>query len=242
MKKKHRKVIACTMISLVFATIISACSIGGKKLYFSTGLSDTEVFKIDGSAFSLSEAMLYLTTEKNLYEKSFGDDVWSKDIGGVTLQDYVKDNVKKQLADIKIMNLLAKEKNIDLTEEEKKASKTDAKNYYNALTDAEKKYMDVDLNTVVKAYDEYKLADKVYVELTKDIKTEISDADAKVIKVASIYEKTYTIDKNGKRVDYTEEEKDKSKKEIEKLLEQINKGEDFISLAQNNTDADQTEY
>lgn len=239
MKKKRKIILLCT---LLISLTITACSIGGKKLYFSTGLSDTEVFKIGGSPFELSEAMLYLTTEKNLYEQSFGEEIWDKDIGGVTLQDYVKDYVKKQLADIKIMNLLAEEKNIELSDDELQSVKQDASNYFNALTDYEKKYMKVDLKTVEQAYKEYKLADKVYEELTKNINPEISDSDAKVIKVASIYAKTYTLDKNGKRVEYTESEKEKSRKDIQSLLDQINNGSDFLSVGQSNTDADQVEY
>lgn len=72
--------------------------------------------------------------------------------------------------------------------------------------------MNVTLDDVKKAYSDYKLANKVYTELTKDINPEISDADAKVIKVASIYSKTYTLDSKGNRVEYTDEEKEKSKK------------------------------
>lgn len=239
MRKKLVKVIAVTLSA---SMLLCGCSIGGKKIFLSTGLSDKELFKIDGSVFSVSEAMLYLTTEKNRYEQSYGTDIWSKDICGVTLEDYVKDNVKNQLAEIKALDLLAKKNKIKLSENEKEKIKEDAEKYFNALTDTEKKYMNVTLDDVKKAYSDYKLANKVYTELTKDINPEISDADAKVIKVASIYSKTYTLDSKGNRVEYTDEEKEKSKKEMQKLLDSINNGEDFMELAANNTDADKVEY
>ena len=239
MKKKIVKIAAILASVTMF---FSGCSIGGKKIYFSTGLSDSELFKINGSAFSVSEAMLYLTSEKNLYEQSYGNEVWDKDMGGVTLEEYVKENVKSQLAEIKTLNLLAKKEKVKLSDEEIEKINANGETYYKALTDDEKKYMNVTLKTVVKAYTEYKLADKVYTELTKDINPEISDAEAKVIKVASIFSKTYTIDTEGNRVEYTTEEKEKSKKDLQNLLDEINAGGDFMTIAANNTDADKVEY
>lgn len=239
MKKHLVKLLA---VVAIISVTLSGCSIGGKKLYFSTGLSKKELFKIDGSSFQVSEAMLYLTTEKNLYEQSYGSDIWDKNMGGVTLEDYVKENIKRQLAEIKTLNLLAAEKKVKLTEEETAKAEAAAEQYYHGLSEAEIKYMDISLKTVVKAYKEYLLADKVYIELTKDTNPEISDAEAKVIKVASIYAKTYTIDSEGNRVEYTEEEKKQSKEDIQGLLEEIKNGEDFMTVAANNTDADQVEY
>lgn len=238
MKKRLVKLLAAVSVSVM----LCGCSIGGKNIYLSTGLSESELFKIDGSVFSVKEAMLYLTTEKNRYEQSYGTDIWNKDICGITLEDYVKDNVKNQLAEIKALALLAKKNKIKLTETEKKAVEADAKKYFDGLTDDEKKYMGITSEDVEKAYSDYKLANKVYTELTKDVNLEISDADAKVIKVASIYAKTYTLDSNGNRVEYTQEEKDQSKKDMQKILDSINNGYDFMELAANNTDADKVEY
>lgn len=229
-------------VTAIISLLFSGCSIGGKKVYFSTGLSKNELFKIGGSTFEVSEAKLYLTTQKNLYEKSYGTGIWDKDMGGVTLEDYVKDNIKKQLAEIKTLNLLAKDKKVKLTDEETAKAEEAAQTYYDGLSETEIKYMDITLDSVIKAYKEYMLADKVYVELTKDINPEISDSEAKVIKVASIYAKTYTIDAEGNRVEYTDEEKEKSKEGIQELLDEINNGEDFMTVAANNTDANQVEY
>ena len=66
--------------------------------------------------------------------------------------------------------------------------------------------------------------------------------EQKQVKVADIYAKTYTIDSQGERIEYTEEEKESAKKNITKLLDLVNSGEDFMTVAANNTDADQVEY
>lgn len=239
MKRRIVKTIAVIACGVM---LLTGCSCGGKKLVFSTGLSKNELFKIDGSEFTYAEAMLYITTEKNLYENAYGNDIWDKDLGGVTLEEYVKANIKNQLANIKTLNLLAKDQGVKLNNDEEERAVKAANTYLEGLSDEEIKYMGISQKTVEKAYKEYILADKVYGELTKDINPEISDSEAKVIKVASIYGKTYTIDNEDVRTDYTDDEKEKVKSRLEKLLQEINNGGDFQTIAANNTDADQVEY
>lgn len=229
-------------ITTAFALLLAGCSCAGKNLYFSTGLSKNEVFKIKGSVCKISEAMLLLTTEKNLYENSYGSDIWTKDIAGVTFEEYVKDNVKSELAEMKTMSLLAKDKKIKLSEEEQQNVKEIAEKYYNALSETEIEYMKVKKDTVEEVYNQYYLAQKVYKELTQDVNPEISDAEAKVIKIQSIYAKTYVLDNENKRVEYTEQEKAKVKSDMTDLLTAINNGGDFSVIAANNTDASQVEY
>lgn len=239
--KNNKKIKAIVMVVSVLL-IITGCSCVGKNVYFSTGLSKKEVFKIKGSSCKLPEAMITLTTQKNLYVKSYGNEIWSKDIAGVTFEEYVKNNVKDELAEMKTMNLLAKEKKVKLTEQEEQTVKSIANEYYSALTEAEKDYMKIDLDTVTDVYTQYFIVDKIYEELTKEIKPEISDADAKVIKVQSIYAKTYIMDQEEKRIDFTEEEKIKVKSNMENILKEVNDGGDFTTIAANNTDANEVEY
>lgn len=227
---------------VVFALLLAGCSCAGKNVYFSTGLSKNEVFKINGSPCKLSESMLFLTSEKNLYENSYGSEIWTKDIAGMTFEEYVKNNVKSDLAEMKTMTLLAREKKIKLTEEELQKTRQIAKTYYNGLSPAEIEYMNVKQDTVEDVYQQYYLAKKVYNELTREVNPEISDADAKIIKVQGIYAKTYVINHEGQRIEYTDEEKGRVRSDMEELLQEINNGGDFTTIASNHTDAGQVEY
>ncbi len=226
----------------VFALLLAGCSCAGKNVYFSTGLSKNEVFKINGSPCKLSESMLFLTSEKNLYENSYGSEIWTKDIAGMTFEEYVKNNVKSDLAEMKTMTLLAREKKIKLTEEELQKTRQSAETYYNGLSPAEIEYMNVKQDTVEDVYQQYYLAKKVYNELTREVNPEISDADAKIIKVQGIYAKTYVINHEGQRIEYTDEEKGRVRSDMEELLQEINNGGDFTTIASNHTDAGQVEY
>ena len=188
-------------ITIALLAGISVCSFVGcscKDVYFTTGLSDNDIFKIDGVATSRQEAMLYLTCEKNLYETSYGSEIWEHQVSEkTTLTDYVKNIVKERLAQVSALNRLAKKNKISLSEKEEKKVERAAEAFYNGLTQEEIEYMDIELEDVNEAYSKYALAGKVYVELTKDIEPEVSDADALVIKVQSIYIKTYSVDAEG---------------------------------------------
>ena len=140
------------------------------------------------------------------------------------------------------MTLLAREKKIKLTEEELQKTRQIAKTYYNGLSPAEIEYMNVKQDTVEDVYQQYYLAKKVYNELTREVNPEISDADAKIIKVQGIYAKTYVINHEGQRIEYTDEEKGRVRSDMEELLQEINNGGDFTTIASNHTDAGQVEY
>lgn len=237
MRKIAHKTIA---LLLCLSLLLTGCS--NKKIYFSTGLTNNEIFKINGSACTKPEAMLFLTTMKNTYESSFGQEMWEKKFGDTTLQEYVKSIVKNQLAQMKCLNLLAKKKKITLTEAEKEKVKQVAQIYYSGLNQDEITYMGITQDTVEKVYTQYALAEKVYNELTQGINTEISDADARVIKVQQIFIKTYRMDDNNNKVEFSEEEKADALTRIQSIQQSVNSGEDFYSLAEKYNEDTQIEY
>ena len=241
-EKMKRKITGIFLGVLTSVVMLTGCSVGGKNIRITTGMGDNDLFKINGSKFSVPEAKMYLTTEKNIYETSFGTDIWDKKAGDVTFEEYVKNNLKDRFAQIKTLNLLAKNKKIRLTDDEKQSAARAAERYFKTLNVGDKAYLKVTEKEIVNAYEEYLLANKVYEELVKDVAPEISDVDAKVIKVASIYVKTYQMNDAGERVEYSQEEKDQAKNKINELLKQVQEGADFISLADEKTEGSETEY
>lgn len=229
---------------LAGTVVLGATGCSCKKVYFTTGLSGNEVFKIGGVATTRQEAMLYLTCEKNLYEGSYSNEIWNQSLSeGMTLEDYVKDTVKERLAQISALNQLAKSKKISLSEKEKKRVERAAEAFYNGLTEDEIKYMDASLKVVNTAYSKYALAQKVYDELTKDVNPEISDAEALVVKVQSIYIKTYSLDTAGNKVPFSKKDRRQAKEKADDLLKKVKSdGAEFAEIANKYSDAEKTEY
>lgn len=138
------------------------------------------------SVCTLPEAMIYVMDYKQQYENAYGVEMWEHDFGGVTLEEYVKDTIIAQLASVKAVTLLAKENNVTLSDAEKEKISQAAEEYYSALTDEQKKYMKVEKSDVEDLYAAHVLSKKVYTEITKDVNTEVSDDEARIITIQQI--------------------------------------------------------
>lgn len=205
------------------------------KLVLTTGFKKNEIFRIEGMSCTLPEVMVYLTNAQDQYENVFGREIWEKDLSGagegLTLEESVKETVLAQLAQIKTMNLLAKEQGVWLEESELEKVQAAAKEYYDSLNETEIDEMQVTEEIIENMYAEFALANKVYEYIIKDINPEISDDEARTITVQHIFIKTYTLDETGKRIDYTDAAKEEAKKQAEEILALAQEeGSDFEEL------------
>lgn len=133
--KYIRKRMAVLGLSAVFTmTGLTGCG-NQTKLVFTTGLSGNQVFKIGTETCTMPEIMIYLTTFYNQYAEIYGKEMWNYDFGGVSLEEHVKDEVLSKLAQIKIMNLMAEERGITLSEEEEQRVSKATEIYYETLSE-----------------------------------------------------------------------------------------------------------
>lgn len=189
------------------------------KIVLTTGFEEDEVFRIESMSCYLPEIMVYLTNVQNQYESVYGEQIWEKDLGGISLEESVKETVIAQIAQIKTMNLLAERHGVTLDEREEKLVQEAAEEYYASLSEAECQAMGVTKETICRLYGEYALAHKVYEYIIKDINPEISDDEARTITVEHILIKTYALDGTGKKIEYSESSKEDARKQAEEILE-----------------------
>ena len=230
----HKKIIVLCVLLCLFSGMLSACGgeEGSTKVVFTTGLGKDEVFRIGDRTCTKAELMVYLTTTQNQYELVYGEEIWQTALNGVTLEENVKDTVLEKIAQIKTMYLLAKEKELSLTEPELEQVKKAATEYFNGLSEKEVELMEVSYETVETLYTEYAMANKVYLYIIKDINPEISDDEARTITVQHILRRTYGKDSEGKRLPVSEAKKQAIYEEICKVRELAVSGEqDFANLA-----------
>ena len=95
---------------------LNGCGLEGhfSRVVFTTGFGRDEVFRIGRSNCTLPEFMVYLVNTQNQYENVYGEQIWSVELDGVTLEDNVKDTVLAKLAQIKTMYLMAKDRDMEL--------------------------------------------------------------------------------------------------------------------------------
>jgi len=152
------------------------------------------VFSINGDKCSKEEARLYLCNYQNIYGSAYGMNLWDYDYSqmeeGTTLEDYVKDVTLTELVNVMCMEQLATQQEITLTEEETEKIAKAAEEYYETLSKEERSYIGVDKNKLKNFYQKYAIAQKLYRMLTQGINEEVSDDEARVIRIQQIFVKT----------------------------------------------------
>lgn len=189
MRKKYNRMIGL-LAAISFATVsLTGCKVGNTQIKLEAiRLSNNKsVFQINDYKCSLKLAKLYLCNYRNLYGSAYGMDLWQYDFGEESLEQYVKDVTIQELSRIACIDLLAEEQEMRLTDAESDLAKKAAKEYFASLSDAEKSYMDVHESDIQEAYASYALAEKLYRTMTEGIDEEVSDDEARVIRVQQIY-------------------------------------------------------
>ncbi len=202
------------------------------KVIFTRGFEEDELFRIGSHSCSKAEFMVYLTNTQNQYENVYGPEIWNVTHNGMTLEENIMETVLAKIAQIKSMYLLAKEKGVTLSEDEKLLLEQAAEVYYTSLTEVEVQAMGVTKETVLGLYQEYAYAEKVYQQIIGEVNPEISDDEARTITVEHILIKTYTTDGTGQRIEFSEERKQRAYVTAQEILTLATNGEnDFAALA-----------
>ena len=226
----------------VLLLLLSGCmdSLKGSKVVLTTGFEKNEVFRIEDMSCTLPEAMVYLVNTKNRYESVYGREIWNVSLDGVTLEENIKETVLAQLAQQKTMNLLARQNGVALSEEEEARAMQAAETYFQSLSEEEKSALQITVKDVEELYREYALARKVYQYIIKDINPEISDDEARTITVQYIYFRTCVLDGTGRKIEYSEEEKQEILRKAEEVRFQLkNEEADFEELILKYSDSEE---
>ena len=212
------------------------------KVVLTSDFIENEVFRMDGYPCMKNEIMVYLANSENRYSNVFGNQIWDVPLEDGTLEDGYKDTILARIAQIKAMNLMAKEQGVALDDDENAKVLAAGKDYFASLSGPEIVYLDIDLDTINELYREFAVADKLYQTVTADINPEISDDEARTITVRTILIKTYLTDMSGNKVEFNEEEKKGAYQRILDIKRRIDEGESFEVLASDYNEDTNSEY
>lgn len=227
---KRTKRLAVILVTLLCLGLSGCSGLDNTEIVLTTGLSGNQLFKVGSSACTLPEAMIYVDAYVEQYETVYGVEMWSHDFGGITFEEYVKNDVISQLATVKAITLLAEEYEVALNEEEEEQVKEAAKEYYESLGQEERDWMKLKEKNAEALFYDHLLAEKVYEEITKDVNTEVSDDEARVITVQQIFLETTRAGESGQEA-LSPEEKQEVYERARDILMQIEEGREFQILA-----------
>ncbi len=191
-----------------------------------------------------NEAMVYLKSAQENYETDYGNNIWQADIlgNGDTFGSMIKDEVIRQITEIKVIRAEAAKEGLSLTEEELADANAYAKEHYEGLTSQDiDKYL-ITEELLRQIYADNLLAEKVFEHETINVDNEVSDLEAKQITVQQMLIYSTGQDEQGKTVPLSAEEKAEAYEKVQNLLEQAKTAEDFYALAETNSESDQIEY
>ncbi|MDO4266946.1 MAG: peptidylprolyl isomerase [Eubacteriales bacterium] len=170
----------------IWAAALSAALMAGASGYGGGIPIVSEVRETEG--YPDAQTMLIIATEANRCRQVYTDQIWQVKVGAddEDFQSYLLEEIRTFLKELKTMNLLADEREISLTSQEREQLGELSGEYYDSLTAEDKAYTGAGEQDVYDMYEAYHRANKLVDELTKDVDLEISDSEAKVIRVQEI--------------------------------------------------------
>ena len=164
------------LCALLCTAFLSGC---GRSLIITTGFGRGEVFRIGSEGCRIPEVRVYMLDLQKENERLFGKAIWEGE-NSAELQDAVREQALSQITRVKALNQIAVERNVMLTDLEKRQAEEAEHNYYAALSAAEIKYIGLDEKKLQRRFSEYALADKTWTSL----------GDSAVETYEDFYEKT----------------------------------------------------
>ena len=231
MRKIGKRAAALGMILCMLLPVLGGC---GKKggIRFTAGLKDTELFRLEEEICERPEAMIFMLSQKTKYEHEYGSGIWEVMIGDKTFGEYMRDNLQDFLAKMKCMVLMAEKYEVVLTDEENVRISQAAETYVNGLSDQVRKATSIDKTAAETVFHDYYISNRLMEKLTADVSTEISEDEARVIRVQQIFLGTEGLSGTEKEVKRTE---------AQNIRTQAEAGADFSALGKNENEAEEFE-
>ena len=190
-----------------------------------SGASARTSERMAAADYTYGQMMTIAATERNRYQNVYTSQLWSVELdeSGGTFETKLKEQVERFLVELETVSLMAEEKEVSLSRQEKDEVKKLSQEYFSGLTQGDKAYMQVSQDEIYELYSKYYLAGKLVTGLTEHENLEVSDAEAKVIRIQQIACGT--------------------REEAEAVLEQVSQEKaDFSAIAEKRSGDSQIEY
>lgn len=159
MGNSRRKALPAVLAAvLLMALLLPGC---GKRLVMTKGYGKQELFRVGNTQCMLPEYNVFLLNLQKHCERTFGHEVWQEQ-NGESLKEAIVQRALSEASRLKVMLLLAVQDNIMLTIQEENLADAAKTEYYEGLSEAEKEFLGIDEKTLLKLFEQYALAQKVY--------------------------------------------------------------------------------
>lgn len=222
------------LAALLCCLFASGCSKSGFSLggFQISGLGADELLCVGEETCPLPEAMIFVTSQKILYQDSFGADIWNVALEGGSFESYALDRLKDYMGRLFAASLMAEDLHVTLTEEEQAKVREAAADYVSDLSEEERRATGITQDVAEDAFRRYILANRCYDTVLQNSDVEVSEDEARVMQIQQIF-----LSANG----LSEEEKAEKRSEAQTLALEAAETKDFAKLAGQHNEASQME-
>ncbi len=220
----------CLVVSMLMCLLLLGGCQDDVQVKLTTGLNEGELFRIEKTACLEAEARLFLMNQKNQYEASYGDNIWDASVEGETFAGQMKVQLEDFLYQLKGMVVMAEERGIALSDEEKNRTTAAAKEYLAELSEEAVSYIHITEDQLVQLFQQYRLAERLVAQVTAIVEEEISDDEARVIEVQQIVMPLVKIAEDGSQTAVSADEEATVRADAQMAAERAAGGETFTTL------------
>lgn len=201
---------------------------------------ETIVMSVGDISVTYEEVLFYIYYLKQQYEPSLGEGIWDCEFEeGKTFEEYAKEKIINQITELKVICQQAKSQNIELTDDEIQETQDLVAEYMQTIDNGLAQSFGITEELVKNVYKDNLLANKMFDITTSKVDTNISDEEAKQITIDYLVVLTKGVNKEGKTIDMSEEEKTEAKKFAKKLRKEAKAADNFYLFAEANSDLEQ---
>lgn len=205
-------------------------SVGGFQI---SGMKSHELLAVGEETCPMAAAMIFVTTQKNIYQDSYSGDIWSVQLEDGTFESYALEAIKSYMGHLFTVAKLARAEGYSLTEEEEIQVSEAAAHYIASMSAKDLELTGITEEVAQAAYEQYVLALRFYDDMIEEAGIEISDDEARVIHIQKIL-----IAAEG----LTGEEREAQRAKAQEALEKAKNSTDFVAVASGYQDGDSLEF
>ena len=195
---------------LLFTCLMTGCA--AQKEESTDAMLEDELIRIGDNSCTLAEAMIFVAAQKNIYQDSYGGDIWSVKLSEGTFETYIMNGLKTYLGKLFSAAQMAGNEGYTLTDEETTKVNQAAAAYMAAMSEDEIAATHLNEEIVRDAYD----------HVLADANVEISSDEARVIHLQKLLYVTQ---------DLSETEVQEKKAAAEQAAAGIAEGKDFAAVS-----------
>lgn len=207
-------------------SILSGC--GQLKAEDKVATAGKEVIKASVASLYLRYQQAQMET---YYGSMMGENMWETNMTGEeTYGETTKKSAIESLQEFYLLKAHAKDYKVEISKEEQENIEKTAKAYIQANDKETLKYMMADEATVKELLELYTYQNHMEKELTKDVKTEVSDEEAAQTKITYVRFSTGAVSQSdGSSKELTEEEKTALKEKAKEVYDKVSSSEDIAA-------------